>query len=64
MLKPTSDVVTEPELFRDVFGCDEDDCEWHVDTRQRGYVRVCAGEWKRETDGRWRLFVYDQAEDE
>ena len=63
MLKPTTDVVTEAQLFRDVLGCDDDDCEWHDEVRQRGYIPVCAGEWKKEPDGRWRMYVDDQADE-
>lgn len=57
MFKPTDDVVQEGVLFADVFGIDEDDEEFVSGFRESGRVRVCEGEWRREPDGRWRLYV-------
>lgn len=62
MLTPTTDVVTEATLFRDVFGCDSDDCEWHPDARRRGRIDVCSGEWRREPDGNWRFWTSEDAD--
>lgn len=58
-MKATDDVVTEAELFKDVFGCtDGDECPWHDGTKSVGVVAVCDGEWRKEKDGRWRFWEH------
>lgn len=63
MLKPTEDVVSETTLFRDVFGCESDDCLWHDRTRAYGRIEVCEGEWRREPDGQWRFWTSEGIDD-
>lgn len=52
VLQKTSDVVTTRELIEDVFGGDDDALP------DRDAIPVCAGEWRREPDGRWRFWQH------
>lgn len=52
-LQQTTDVVTATELVRDVFGEDGD-----FELPDGDTIGVCAGEWRREPDGRWRFWQH------
>lgn len=56
-LRATDDVVTTEVLFVDVFG-DE------VPDDLPATIGVCAGEWRREPDGRWRFWADDNFSDD
>lgn len=50
----TDDVLPHKMFLGDICDC------WDGDVDQpdlsSGVVQVCAGEWRREQDGRWRFF--------
>lgn len=50
----TDDVLPHKMFLGDIMDC------WDGDPDQPdltgGVVQVCAGEWRREPDGRWRFF--------
>jgi hypothetical protein len=55
-VKATEDVVTEDVLKAAVFGMEPED-----DLPERdGRIPVCAGEWRREPDGRWRFWENEE----
>lgn len=56
-LRATDDVVDETVLRYDVFGMSTND-EW-PDGFAQGVIAVCAGEWRRCPDMRWRFFSDD-----
>jgi hypothetical protein len=60
-LRPTADVVTLKELHEEVFGGDEEEMQATDDPS--GIIPVCAGEWRREPDGRWRFWADPSFED-
>lgn len=60
-LRPTDDVVTLKELHEEVFGGDEEEMQATDD--QSGVISVCAGEWRREADRRWRFWADPSFED-
>lgn len=59
-MRATDDVMTERTLLVDVFGLEYGD--EIPDGIERGSVRVCCGEWRREPDGRWRLYEFEDDE--
>lgn len=57
-MNSTDDVVTDSTLRFDVLGLGLHD-DW-PDGHALGVIAVCAGEWRREQDGRWRFYEYDE----
>lgn len=49
----TADLATAEELLEIFDGGHDPDCESILAS---GKVQVCAGEWRREPDGRWRFW--------
>lgn len=54
----TDDIATAEELL-EIFDGGHD--EETVTILNSGKVDVCDGEWRREDDGRWRFWKYEDA---
>lgn len=50
----TDDVLPHKMFLGDVFDCFDGDPD--QPDLSSGVVQTCAGEWRREADGRWRFF--------
>lgn len=50
----TDDVLSHKMFLGDVFDCFDGDPD--QPDLSSGVVQTCAGEWRRESDGRWRFY--------
>lgn len=59
-MRATDDVMTEAVFLGEIMDCWDGD--ERPDSFERGTVRVCAGEWRREQDARWRFYEFEDAD--
>lgn len=50
----TDDVLSQKIFLGDIMDCFDGDSD--QPDLSSGVVQVCAGEWRREPDGRWRFY--------
>lgn len=53
-MSETTDIREESALFKSLFGCAEDDCPWHEETKRTGHIIANGEEWRRVDATKWR----------